>query len=613
MGYSNRVMRKLPAWAEEIRSTYLRGEASVFILHGNVYDLILHDNELAGLVDFLSGVLLKAKEVIVHFNSSTGIKFRKKETIIDNLDELLGVNQTDKALPALEHLLLTQDKVGVVMDYAEMVAPSGDTSFQSEADRRALVTLHRWSLDRRFDNADNVILLITEQLPELSPKLVSNPKIASIEVSLPDLDARRALIELIEPEASGRDLERLAELSAGLKNVQIRGILLPAEDEAEEIARRKKYIAKLLGGSRDAEARAAKLAPKFAGDSLEEIRNQLSPNLEEADLAHALEPESRYEEVFRLLAAKKRKILERECFGLIEFVEPHHDFSAVGGLTGIKEELTRIAKNIHAGNHNRVPMGLLFTGPMGTGKTFVAEAFAKSSGLTAIKLKNFRSKWVGSTEGNLEKILSVVKAIGNILVIIDEGDRAFGNSSGGDGDGGTSSRVIARIKEFMSDRENRGRVLFVLMTNRPDKLDVDIKRAGRLDLKIPFFYAEDPDDLEPVLKALLRRHRIEHELEFPRDRAAISEKLVGYSNADLEAVTLLANNMAHDAGTGVDVAAFDKAISEFLPSRDATMLEYMELLAVFESSSRGMLPRRYKDIDVDDLQQRLRELRVQLG
>ena len=155
----------------------------------------------------------------------------------------------------------------------------------------------------------------------------------------------------------------------------------------------------------------------------------------------------------------------------------------------VKKDLLLVAENIREGRRNRVPMGILFTGPMGTGKTFVAEAFAKECGLTTIKLKNFRSKWVGATEGNLERILSVIQAIGQIIVIIDEGDRAFGGGDG-DGDGGTCSRVIGRIKEFMSDTENRGRVLFVLMTNRPDKLDVDIKRAGRLDRKIPFLYPQ---------------------------------------------------------------------------------------------------------------------------
>jgi len=56
-------------------------------------------------------------------------------------------------------------------------------------------------------------------------------------------------------------------------------------------------------------------------------------------------------------------------------------------------------------------------------KTFVAETHAKECGLTTIKLKNFRSKWVGATEGNLEKILNVIRASA-VVVIIDEGDRA---------------------------------------------------------------------------------------------------------------------------------------------------------------------------------------------
>src|SRR5262249_60876922 len=136
-----------------------------------------------------------------------------------------------------------------------------------------------------------------------------------------------------------------------------------------------------------------------------------------------------------------------------------------------------------------------------------------------IVFKNFRSKWVGSTESNLERILGVVHGIGNVIVIIDEADRSFG-SGDGDGDGGTSSRVIARLKEFMSDTDNRGRVLFILMTNRPDKLDLDLKRAGRLDRKIPFLYPQTPGEVEEVLQAQFRKHKLRAEIEFPRDREA---------------------------------------------------------------------------------------------
>jgi hypothetical protein len=44
-----------------------------------------------------------------------------------------------------------------------------------------------------------------------------------------------------------------------------------------------------------------------------------------------------------VIARRKREIIERECFGLIEFVEPGHDFRVVGGIEGVKAELQRIA------------------------------------------------------------------------------------------------------------------------------------------------------------------------------------------------------------------------------------------------------------------------------
>jgi SpoVK/Ycf46/Vps4 family AAA+-type ATPase len=602
----------LPPWAEEIRATYKRGESSVFVLAGNVYDRVLHKGDLTPVIDFLANDLLAKKDIIVTLNPATGVKVRKKEQPIQNLDELIGVKEHDQVLAGLEKLLRSQDGVGVIIDYAEMIAPRGDTSFLTTADRNSVVTLHRWSLDRHFENSDNVVILVTEALAELNAKLVGNPRITIINVPLPDEAERKALIRLLDPEATSRDVEKLASLSAGLKSVQIRGILAPAEEPKEDRDHRYESIREMLGDQKDAMERAKKLTRFTAGMTWEQTKDYLRSEGVEVD-RYQQKDASRYDDVFALLNRRKREIIEKECLGTIEFVEPHHDFSAVGGMDEVKRELMQIAHNIREGNRKRVPMGLLFVGPMGTGKTFVAEAFARSSGLTAIKLKNFRSKWVGSTESNLETILSVVKAIGNILVIIDEGDRAFGNTSGdGDGDGGTSSRVIARIKEFMSDTTNRGRVLFVLMTNRPDKLDIDIKRAGRLDTKIPFFYNTEPEDIEPIIGAQIRRHHIPSELEFPRDRATTSARLAGYSNADVEAVVLLANNIASREGAKVTASVFERAFQDYLPSRDQDMLEYMELLAVFESSSRGMLPKRYRDIALDDLQERMRLLRMKI-
>jgi transitional endoplasmic reticulum ATPase len=269
---------------------------------------------------------------------------------------------------------------------------------------------------------------------------------------------------------------------------------------------------------------------------------------------------------------------------------------------------------VRAGRHRQVPMGILCVGPMGTGKTFVTKAFAKESGLAAIQLKNFRDKWVGSTEANLEKVLNVIEALGHILVVIDEGDRSLG---GGDSDGGVSSRVMARLKEFMSDTSHRGRIIFVMMTNRPDKLDTDMKRPGRFDLKIPFFPPQSAKERLTILRAVARRYAIELR-GTDEVFTSILDPLTGYAAADLEAVLLLAfdNRSTPDESTGesyVSSALFAQAVLDFMPTRETTMIEYMELLAVFEASNRRLLPPQFKDIKIDELNRRIADIRSTLA
>jgi len=610
----------LPPWAEELRRRYVRGEASLFVLHGNVYDVLLYRDRLYRLTEFLTQVLLaETKETIALYNLSSGVRFVKRQTSrTEGLEDLLLHRSADKVLPAFERILQTQDRLALIIEYAEMIAPQGDTTFFSETDRQSVVMLHRWSLAPHLETSDNVVILVTENLAELHPKIVSNPKVATIRVPMPDSAERLALIRHVDPDLDAPWAERLAEVTAGLKGVQIKGILEPAPPSEEESEERERLIRRLLGQAANPE-RVKRLVQLTHGMKPDEIRELLAPQGVAPPPPDQSEEETAAQgraEILRVIARRKREIIERECFGLIEFVEPAHDFSVVGGMEEVKRELLAVAKNIREGRRNLCPMGILFTGPMGTGKTFVAEAFAKECGLTTIKFKNFRSKWVGATEGNLEKILTVVQAIGQVIIIIDEGDRAFGNSEG-EGDGGTTSRVIGRIKEFMSDTDNRGRVLFLLMTNRPDKLDIDIKRAGRLDKKIPFLYPQEPEEIELVLNAQIRKHKLRSELEFPRDRDAVSKPLVGYSNADVEAIVLLANQYANEATQGgeasLTVQAMTRAIHDYLPSRDVEMLEYMELLAVFEASNRRMLPKKYANLSVEELQDRLHRLRLLVG
>lgn len=608
--------RLLPAWAEELRRRYLRGESSMFVLHGNVYDVVVQNGAFLSLTEFLTDALLKdSKDTIAVYNLATGVKFAKKSGVSPIVEELVGAGQKEKVLSGLERLLTAGKRAAVIIEYAETLAPAGDPTFQADSDRAAIVTLHRWSFLPEIEKGDNVVLLVAENLAELSPKLVSNPKVAVVEVPMPDLDSRKVAARLADPKLSERDVDRYAEVTAGLKAVQIASILSPPPPTEEERAEREAFIAGILGGGKDASERAKKLATLTAGLAREEIKKLLAPGAAEPQSVELSAADRARKEADTLIARRKREILERECFGLVEFLAPEHGFEVVGGMDEVKKDLALVAENIREGRTRRVPMGLLFTGPMGTGKTFVAEAFAKECGLTTIKLKNFRSKWVGATEGNLEKILNVVKAIGQVVVIIDEGDRAFGNTDG-EGDGGTSSRVIARIKEFMSDTSNRGRILFVVMTNRPDKLDVDLKRAGRLDKKIPFLYSQTVEEVENVVRAQVRKNKVTTSVDFAKIREGFSKKLVGYSNADVEAVVLLANDdAAREAGGDAPVLAehFTRAAADYFPSRDVELLEYMELLAVFEASNRRLLPLKYASMSSEELDARLRLLRAAVG
>jgi AAA+ superfamily predicted ATPase len=610
-----------PGWAEELRRRYLRGEASQFILHGTEFDLVEHAGELLPIREYLTERLLAdTKEVVVVYNVSTGGKIVRRKGDLGGMDELIVLRERGKFMPAMERVLKTSEKVALLVEYAETVAPAADAALMSDEDRSAVVTLHRWSMAPEIEASDSVVLLLCENLSDLHPKLVSNPKIATVRVPMPDEATRRGVIACCLADAEPPYAQRLAAVTAGLRAVQIQAILQPPPPAAEEDEQeRVRLIKSILGeAAKDVEARARKLATLTRGMSPDDIRSLLAPESTAGFDDEAAARKRTRDEIDRVIARRKREIIERECYGLIEFVEAQHDFRVVGGIEGVKTELQRIARNIREGNTDRVPMGLLFTGPMGAGKTFVAEAFAKESGLTTIKLKNFRSKWVGATEGNLERIFQVVQAIGQVLVIIDEGDRAFGNQADGDGDGGTSSRVIARIKEFMSDTSNRGRILFILMTNRPDRLDVDIKRAGRLDKKIPLLYAQTAEEVEAVVTAQLRKHRLETTVAFPADRAAISQPIVGLSNADFEAIVLLAAEIAAgpDGGPGtvrVTREHMAQAIADYLPSRDTKMLEYMELCAVFEASNRTMLPKKYQTMSGEELQARLELLRIECG
>ncbi len=592
----------LPAWAEALREKYLAGEASTFVLYRNVFDNILVGNRLHDLQSFLVEELFKeSKKTICEVSLERGVRPLRGKGKQSEVDDTSGNNPDIflRSLQVLEQQMRSEQSTALIVPYADALLPAGDQGFMSYQDRQVYLTFHRWSLDKALTSGDNITVLITESLNAINPGLLSNPKVSAIEIPMPDLVQRKAVMGFLAPKLTDTQIKLFSERTAGLRTVQLVSIMSGSDGQGMSEPQRRELILDLLAGTPEAEQRAATLATITAGMTPEEIAKLIEPGKTVAMV-------DANEEVLRVIHTRKREMIEKECAGLIEFIEPKHGLSSVGGQEHIKHELLAIAKNLKNGERALTPMGLLAVGPMGAGKTFVIKAFLKEAGLSAVALKNFRSKWVGSTEANLERVLATVKAMGPIAVIIDEGDRSFG--SGGDGDDGTGSRVIARLKEFMSEPENRGQVLFVMMTNRPDKLDSDIKRPGRLDRKIPFFYCDSAAERAQVLGAVLWRYG-ETSTATPDDVLALCAKLDGYSNADLEAVALLAVEMARQQSLPLDSAALQSAADDFMPPQERDMIEFMELLAVSETSRRSMLPARFREMPVEEIQSKLASAR----
>ncbi|MFQ5614730.1 MAG: AAA family ATPase, partial [Anaerolineae bacterium] len=98
-----------------------------------------------------------------------------------------------------------------------------------------------------------------------------------------------------------------------------------------------------------------------------------------------------------LIWERKRDIIRTEFGDVLEIIEPRFGFDDIGGLQHVKDFFTRsVVRPLREGRKGRVPMGVLMSGPAGTGKSIVAEAVAKEAGVNAVHLRiggQVASKW----------------------------------------------------------------------------------------------------------------------------------------------------------------------------------------------------------------------------
>jgi AAA+ superfamily predicted ATPase len=542
-----------PGWTRELADLYFSGTTCFFLLHGNVHDLISYqagsETGYVNLPGFLATQVFGSWDVVLHYDLGRGLRAvagpneERHRAMMGYLTARLGEpagwpRDPESVLLLLDRLVERnlleepgrQKRIGVLLDYAQYLVPSGDPASLARGPGTNLVRLLGWAQNPYIKHGNVAFCLIADKLTEVNDRLVQSPHVGALEVPLPDRGERRRFCEWVGRTA---DLARLTE---------------------------------------------------FTPDELAELANGLTLVNLQVLLGQGGQAGRRVDrQRFRRL---KKEMIERQCQGLVEFVEPRHTLDLVAGQAAAKERLRQDADLITRGRLETAPMGYLLCGPVGTGKTFLAECYAGSIGIPCVKLQNFRSKYVGETEGNLERVLRVLRSLGPVVVVIDEADAALGTRQA-EGDAGTSSRIFAMIAAQMGDTSYRGKIVWMLLTSRPELLPIDLKRQGRAEVHIPLFYPQDEAELREMFLAMGRKNRVPLPGEalpaVPADRRL--------SGSDVESIVLAAQRRALTAGRA-EVSRDDlgAALADFIPSAQGLEKELQELAAVLECTQTQFLP-----------------------
>ncbi len=164
-----------------------------------------------------------------------------------------------------------------------------------------------------------------------------------------------------------------------------------------------------------------------------------------------------------------------------------------------------------------------------------------------------------------------------------------------------------KIAQFMGNTEYRGKVIWFLLTCRPDLLPVDLKRQGRAEEHIALFYPDTQEERLALLRAMQRKVAMK---PFPEDVETFFLARAGtLSGADIEAV-LVRSHMRSSLQnkSAVDTEDLKAALEDFIPPYYPTEIDLQNLVAVLECTSKSLLPKKYRDIDRSELIRQTNEL-----
>lgn len=542
MGY---LRENLPEWAKEMIALYESDSANQFILYGNIYDRFVFgadaDAVHGSLTDFLKSVLMPQFDVIFNYDLGNGLRVERGGERFKEWPPMQIAGELPKAPRSAVEILTRylrycanldrmnrgRISVGVIVESSHLVSPAvpGVVNY----DLNALALLFReWASEELLRGHPLATCLLSENLNDLHPIIVQNPRVAKIKIPLPTAEDLARAIDLVGtayPTALSGYRDDTRRLAKGLTGITINGL-----------------------------------------DRLLRLKEYKKESLCDSDLAE-----------------QKRLLVEEECQGLIEFIEPKRTLDSLYGLEKLKECFRQDLILWRSGDLRGLPMGYLICGPVGTGKTFLVECLAGEAGVPVVKIKNFRDRWVGSTEGNLEKIFRLLQALDRCYVFVDEADQALGRRDSSGQDAGLSGRIYSMMAAEMSRPDNRGRLIWVLASSRPDLIEVDLKRPGRIDVKVPIFPTSTPEEAYQLLRTLAKRYAIELA---PSYQKPVPDLLTpGAAEAIIVKVYRLAQTTHVSA-----MEALDRCLAQYQNPVALDILEAQIRLAIREASDMEFVP-----------------------
>lgn len=531
-----------PAWLSELALGYESGAHGQFVLHGNVGDRFSLGGRLVSLSRYLDAQLLAGFQVVFAFDAGNGLAIVRGA---ERLREWPGFEQIG-ALPRdprgaldvvarylryrsnLRALGRGEDEaVALFLRGVDQWLPGGR---QGDFEIAGLASLLRdFASEPPYAELPFVSLLLVDNLNDLHPQVAFNPRAARLRVPLPDV----------------------AQLGRALAQLRLDHPAAFAEGEGDEA-----------------------LARALAGVSISALQSLVR---QRAHAGKALAPDD--------VVAIKKALVEGEASGLVEFVEPRRtldDYHAPGALRDwLRQDIALWRK----GEVRALPMGYLFCGPVGTGKTFLVECLAGEAGVPVVKLKNFRDRWVGSSEGNLEKIFRLIRALGRCIVFVDEADQTLGRRDAGTGDSGLSGRLYSMIAQEMSETDNRGRLMWILASSRPDLIEVDLKRPGRVDVKVPLLPTASAAESAALLAVLLKRFDLAPGLEAMAQLPLPELMTPGAA----EALAVKIYRRVHTAGIDV-LDALAESLDGYQAPVPADVMAFQMRIAIREATDMAFVP-----------------------